>query len=69
MKKEITEGYYKLRDLPKGEFFALKPSSIRVYIRGDYDRELKKFECQSTMDISECKYYKGDKLVYAGFTF
>lgn len=62
-----------IKDLKKGEFFTLKPidepKESQVYIRGDYDRSEKKYECGKFSDISAYRMFKGDKVVYTDFTF
>ena len=70
MRRKIeTEGFYSVRDLPNREFFKLKPESKRVYIRGEFDRSTRKYDCQSFDDISVSRQFDGKKKVYAGFTF
>lgn len=64
-----VEGFYTLKDLPKGEFFKLKPDAKRVYMRGDYDRSEKKYDCGAFDDIGYSRMFDGKKLVFAGFTF
>ena len=58
-----------VKGLKKGEFFKLKEDSKRVYIRGEYDRTEKKYCCTAWDDISMCRAFKGEKLVFVGFTF
>ena len=63
----------KLKDLKKGEYFTLKPieepKENQVYIRGEYDRTEKKYECGKFSDISYTRYINGDREVYIDFTF
>lgn len=63
----------KLKDLKKGEYFTLKPipepKENQVYIRGEYDRTERKYECGKFSDISYSRYLKGDTEVYTDFTF
>lgn len=63
----------KLKDLKKGEYFTLKPieepKENQVYIRGEYDRTEKKFECGKFSDISYTRYIDGNREVYTDFTF
>lgn len=66
---ELTEGWYKLKDLKKGEPIKLKPESKTVWIRGAYIREDKKYELECWHDINKMSYKKGDIMVWAGFTF
>lgn len=62
-----------VKELKKGAFFTKKhidnPTEKQVFIRGDYDRELKKYECIRFDDISACCYLKGSAEVYTDFTF
>lgn len=59
----------KLKDVKKGEYFKRKADAKKVFIRGDYVREDKKFECQNFDDINHFVYLKGDTLVFVGFEF
>lgn len=63
----------KVKELKKGDFFTRKPidnpRDSQVYIRGDYDRSLKKYECTRFDDISRGCYLPGDKEIYTEFTF
>lgn len=62
-----------LKDLKKGQWFTIKPleepKESQVFIREDYDRELKKYMCGKFDDISAYRYFKGDKIVYIDFFF
>lgn len=63
----------KIKDLKKGDFFTLKPleypNENQVYIRGEYDRASKKYDCGKFSDISYSMLFKGDKKVYTDFIF
>jgi hypothetical protein len=63
----------KLKELKKGEFFTLKPiaepTENQVFIKGDYDRSLKKYECQKFGNINSWKYLKSDTEIFTEFTF
>lgn len=63
----------KLKDLKNGEWFTLKdiefPKDSQVYIKGDYDRSEKKYECGKYSDISYSRYLKANTIVYTEFTF
>ena len=63
------EGIYTIRELKNGEFFKLNEDSKRVYIRGEYDRSEKKYCCTAFDDVCMERMFKGDKKVFAGFTF
>lgn len=62
-----------VKDLKPGEWFTLKPveepKESQVYIRGEYDRSERKYECGKFSDISYSRYLKGSTLVYTDFTF
>ena len=62
-----------VKQLKRGDFFTKKnveePKESQVWIRGDYIREMKKFECQSFYDANKFCYLKGDREVFVEFTF
>lgn len=62
-----------IKDLKKGEFFTRKaidnPTETQVWIRGDYDRTEKKYECTRFDDICRTAYFKGTAPAYTEFTF
>ena len=62
-----------VKQLKKGEWFTLKPISepkeSQVFIRRDYDRTEKKYECGRCDDISYSRLLKGDTEVYTDFVF
>lgn len=62
-----------VKELKKGEFFTLKPiaepKESQVYIRGDYDRSERKFDCGKFSDISYSRMLKPDTIVYTDFIF
>ena len=63
----------KIKDLKKGDFFTKKqiedPSEDQVWIRGDYDRTEKKYECVCFGDANRCCYVDGNKEVFTDFIF
>ena len=63
----------KLKELKRGEYFTLKPiaepKESQVYIRGEYDRTEKKYDCTKFSDICCSRLLKGDREVYVDFTF
>lgn len=63
----------KIKDLKKGDFFTKKaveyPTERQVFIRGEYDRSTKKYECARFDDINRVCYLDGKKEVYTDFTF
>lgn len=62
-----------LKDLKKGQWFTIKPleepKESQVFIKEDYDRELKKYMCGKYCDTSAYRYLKGDRIVYIDFIF
>lgn len=63
----------KVKDLRKGDFFTKKaiaePKDSQVWIRGEYDRSEKRYECQRFDDACAFCYLPGDREVYTDFTF
>lgn len=69
----------KIKDVKKGEFFVIKPDCVneygeviqgsKVFIRGDYCRELRKYSAIRFNDICDERMFKGDKIVYIDFIF
>lgn len=51
-----------LRKLPQGTFFQLKLNG-KIYIRGYYERSLKKYCCICYDDANKWRFFPGDKLV------
>lgn len=62
-----------LKELKKGAFFTRKPvaepTEHQVFIRGDYDRETKKYECSRFDDVNDTILLKGRTTVYTEFVF
>ena len=62
-----------VKSMKKGEWFTKKdlsdPTEMQVWIRGEYDREAKKYWCQCFGDISKEQLIKGDAIAYTEFTF
>ena len=62
-----------IRELKRGEFFTLKPVEYprenQVYIRGDFCRSDRRFECVKWSDVNFCRFFSGRSAVYTGFTF
>ena len=63
----------KVKDLKKGEYFTKKaiaePKESQVWIRGEYDRSKKSYECQRFDDACAFCYLPGDREVFTDFTF
>lgn len=58
-----------IKSLKKGDFFKLKESANRVYVRGEYDRSTRKYACLAFDDVCYERMFKGEKLVFTEFTF
>lgn len=63
----------KINEMRKGSYFTKKlieePKESQVWIRGDYDRSRRRYECTRFDDINTVCYLDGDRDVYVGFTF
>ena len=64
----------KIKDLKKGDFFmkgkAPYPKSWRqVWVRGDYDRSTKTYECHRYDDVNDTQFIRGDREVHVDFVF
>lgn len=62
-----------IKELKKGEYFTLKaienPTESQVWVRGEYDRETRKYECYKWADVNHTHEYAGTKEIYIDFTF
>lgn len=68
-----------LKDVRRGEYFTLTDKvkynedgevlSKYVYIRSDYDREIKKYEVYKNDDMNDCRFMKGTRIVWIDFIF
>lgn len=59
----------KVKDLKRGELFKRKPMANKVYSRGEYLPEFKKYLCDDMSDISNDILIGGNTIVYVGFTY
>lgn len=63
----------KVKELKKGDFFTKKaieaPRESQVWIRGEYDKSEKSYECTRFDDVCSSCYMKGDKEVFVDFVF
>ena len=63
----------KIKEMKKGEFFTVKainnPTEKQVWVRGEYDKSERKYECYKWDDVCSTRLFKGDKEVFTGFTF
>lgn len=58
-----------IKNVAKGDYIKRKADSKIVYIRGDYDRSSKSYECYAFEDINKIIYIKANKPVFVGFDF
>lgn len=62
-----------VKELKKGEYFTLKPiaepKDSQVFIRGEYDRSEKKYECSKFSDFCYSRLLKPTTVVYTEFIF
>lgn len=58
-----------IRELANGEFFKRKPDAAKVYTRRDYQRDVRKFQCDDESDISRSIDLRGNVVVYVGFDY
>lgn len=62
-----------IKDLKVGDFFILSdcdcPKESQVFVRGEYDRSERRYSCSKWSDFCSDRLFKGDKVVYVGFTF
>ena len=60
----VNEGYAirPLRKLPQGTYFRLKLNG-KFYIRGYYERSIKKYCCICGDNANKCRFFAGSKLV------
>ena len=58
-----------IKTVKPGDYIKRKADSKAVYIKGDYIRSLKGFECADVSDINKTIVIKADKIVFIGFTY
>mgnify|MGYP004515512905 FL=1 len=59
-----------LRNVKHGEFFRLENSETApVWVRGDYNRSSKKFECYKYYDVNYWNEFRGSRIVFVDFEF
>lgn len=60
----------KLKDIKQGELFKLKNTeSAPVWVRGEYDRQSKKYSTYRYDDVCHERFVKGDTEVFVDFEF
>ncbi len=62
-----------LKNLNKGDFFTIglieSPKSNQVYVKGYYDRTLKKWFCYKFDDVNDGRFFIPNRIVGYGFIF
>lgn len=62
-----------IKDLKRGEFFNKKPieypTESQVWVRGEYDRSSKKYECHRWDDVYHICYLKATAQVFTDLVF
>ena len=64
-----------LKNIPNGEFFTLRkpdgdePNWTSVWVKGDYDRSSRTYDCYKWSDVNWVSEMKGTRKVWVGFTF
>ena len=68
--------FMNMNDMKKNieQFFTLKqvdddPKESVVWIVDEYDRSEKAYWCYKFSDVNHGRFFKGEKLVFVGFTF
>ncbi|MEN9446625.1 MAG: hypothetical protein RL728_1137 [Bacteroidota bacterium] len=54
---------FAIEEVKKGELIALRPGG-KSFVKGDYNRSLKKYEVTDYNDISNFKYLKKGRIVF-----
>jgi hypothetical protein len=58
-----------LKELKEGEYFKFNETTKVVWVRGYYERSLKRYECYKFDDVNHESFFKGDRRVFVGFEF
>lgn len=62
-----------VKELKKGDFFCKidtdNPSERQVWVRGEYDRSARRYECYKWADVNHTQYLRGDRVVFCDFVF
>lgn len=59
----------KIKELKKGDFFKKNEKTKVVLIRGEYDRESKKYECGYADDCSRSTLIDGSREIFTEFEY
>jgi hypothetical protein len=58
-----------LRSVKVGDFFRRSAEATKTYTRGQYYRDVKRYQCNDEDDISQSIDLKGSTIVFVGFTY
>ena len=59
-----------LKQVKNGDYFRLRPTEeAPVWLRGDYERDTKKYECYRYDNVNYMLTMKGTREVYVDFEF
>lgn len=59
-----------LKQVKNGDYFRLRPTEkAPVWVRGDYERDTKKYECYRYDNVNYMLTMKGTREVYVDFEF
>lgn len=60
----------KIKELASEEFFRLSESETApVWVRGEYNRSTRKYECYKYEDVNTWSEFNGSRMVFAGFEY
>lgn len=58
-----------LKELIKHDYFKRKATTSIVYVKGEFIRSIKKYECYKFEDVNSRIFLKGTTEVFTDFTF
>lgn len=62
-----------IKELKKGDYFTKKsieyPKDSQVWVKGNYDRVERKYECYNFADVNRYCYIPGNKEIFIDFIF
>lgn len=58
-----------IKAVKNGEYIKRSADAKRVYIRGQYCRANRAYECMAADDINKTIYIKPEKIIFFGFTY
>jgi hypothetical protein len=66
---EESGSFVEMRSIKTGEYFKRTATAKRVYIKGDYCKARKVFDCQAADDVNQYTTARAARLVFVGFTY